>query len=66
MTMDLYRFDRDLHVVEQGHCDCDGALETFEECYLNGCESYDSGEDAVAVTSFGLGTKKGDVRAERA
>jgi hypothetical protein len=52
--MDLYCFDRDLHVVEQGQCDCDAALKTFERCYVNGCASYDSGEDAAAATSFGL------------
>jgi hypothetical protein len=60
MTMDLYRFDRDLHVVEQGQCDCDAALETFERCYVNGCASYDSGEDAVVATSFGLWRSRKD------
>ena len=58
--MDLYRFDRDLHVVEQGQCDCDAALETFERCYLNGRASYDSGEDAVVATSFGLSRSRQD------
>jgi hypothetical protein len=52
--MNLYRFDRSLHIVEQGQCDCDGALEAFEQCYLNGFASYDSGEDAAVATSFGL------------
>jgi len=58
--MDLYRFGRDLHVVEQGQCDCDAALETFERCYLNGRASYDSGEDAVVATSFGLSRSRQD------
>ena len=52
--MNLYRFDRGLHILEQGQCDCKAALETFEQCYVNGCASYDSAEDAYAATSFGL------------
>ncbi len=58
--MDLYRFDRDLHVLEQGSCDCDVSLETFEQCYANGFASYGSGEDAVAATSFGLSRSQTD------
>ncbi len=58
--MDLYHFDRDLHIVEQGQCDCAAAQETFEQCYANGCASYDSGEDAVAATSFGLSRSRED------
>jgi hypothetical protein len=60
MTMDLYHFDRDLHIVEQGPCDCDVALETFERCYVNGCASYDSGEDALVATRFGLSRSRKD------
>lgn len=52
--MDLYRFDHNLHIVEQGQCDCGTALATFEQCYQNCFTSYDSGEDAMAATSFGL------------
>ncbi len=58
--MDLYRFDRDLHVLEQGPCDRDAALEIFEQCYGKGCASYNSGEDAVAATSFGLSKSETD------
>ncbi len=58
--MDLYRFDDDLHIAIQGPCDCDTALETFEQCYAIGCASYDSGEDAVAATSFGLSKSETD------
>ncbi len=58
--MDLYRFDLDLHVVEQGQCDYDAALATFEQCYLNSFTSYDSGEDAIVATSFGLSKSKRD------
>lgn len=58
--MDLYRFDRNLHIVEQGQCDCDAALETFEQCYKNGCTSYDSGENAYAATTFGLSRSQTD------
>jgi len=58
--MDLYRFDRDLHVIEKGQCDLDAVLETFEQCYLNGFASYDSGEDAYAATSFGLSRSRTD------
>jgi hypothetical protein len=54
MTMDLYRFDRNLHIVEKNECDSNAAFETFEQCYLNGCVSYDSAEDAYVATSFGL------------
>jgi hypothetical protein len=58
--MDMYRFDRNLHIVEQGQCDCNAALETFEHCYKNGCSSYDSGEDAYAATTFGLSRSQTD------
>jgi len=60
MTMDLYRFDRNLHVAEQGQCDCDAALATFERCYENGFRSYGSGEDAMVATSFGLSRSGAD------
>ena len=60
MTMDLYRFDRNLRIVGQGQCDCDAALATFEQCYGNGFASYDSGEDAMAATSFGLSRSQTD------
>jgi hypothetical protein len=52
--LNLYRFDIDLHIVEKGQCDCAGGLATFEECYVNGLKSYDSGEEAMAANSFGL------------
>ena len=58
--MDLYRFDRNLHVVEMGQCDCKTALATFEQCYLNGFTSYASGEEAMAATSFGLSRSRAD------
>jgi hypothetical protein len=60
MTMRLYRFDRNLHVVEQGQCDCQTGLETFERCYENGLISYDSGENGMAATSFGLSRSRTD------
>jgi hypothetical protein len=52
--MNLYRFDRSLHVVEKGQCDYDAALVVYEECYENGLKSYHSGEEAMSFTSFGL------------
>jgi hypothetical protein len=58
--MDLYRFDYDLNIIEQGQCDVNTALETFEQCYLNGCASYDSGEDAYVATCFGLSRSSKD------
>ncbi len=58
--MDLYRFDRDLHVVEKGHCDYDAALTVYEECYENGLKSYHSGEEATSLTSFGLSKSSKD------
>jgi len=60
MPIDLYRFDRTLHIVKMGECDCDTALATFEQCYGNGFSSYDSGEDALAATSFGLSRSEKD------
>ncbi len=60
MTVDLYGFDRTLHVVKMGQCECDTALVTFEQCYGNGLSSYDSGEDALAATSFGLSRSEKD------
>jgi hypothetical protein len=60
MAIDLYRFDRTLHVVSMSQCDCETALATFEQCYKNGFASYDSGEDASAATSFGLSRSEKD------
>ncbi len=59
-TIKIYRFDRDLHVVEQRQCDCAAALETFEQCYLNGLASYNEAEDAMVATSFGLSRSRTD------
>ncbi len=60
MAMDLYRFGHNLHILEQGQCDCDSALVTFEQCCQNGFTSFDSGEDAIAATSFGLSISRTD------
>ena len=56
----LYRFDKNLHIVEQGECGCDTALKTFEQCYENSLSSYRSGEEATVATSFGLSKSKED------
>jgi hypothetical protein len=58
--MNLYRFDRDLHVVEKGQCDYDAALAVYEECCENGLKSYRSGEEAMSLTSFGLSKSNKD------
>ncbi len=58
--MNLYRFDSHLHIVEQGQCNRDTALEAFERCYMNGCASHASAEEAYAATSFGLSKSHGD------
>jgi hypothetical protein len=60
MTIDLYRFDRTLRVVDVGQCDYDTALATFKQCYENGFSSYDSGESALAATSSGLSRSEND------
>ncbi len=52
--MNLYRFDRDLQILERGPCECGAALRVYEECCENGLKSFDSAEDAMAATSFGL------------
>ena len=56
----LYRFDSNLQIVEQGECDCDTALRTFEQCDQNSLCTYKSGEEAMAATSFGLSKSKDD------
>jgi hypothetical protein len=56
----LYRFDNNLHIVEQGECDRDTALYTFEQCYENSFSSNRSGEEAMVATSFGLSKSKED------
>ncbi len=58
--INLYRFDNNLHIVEQGECDCATALKTFEQCYQNGLASYGSGEEAMVATSLGLSRSKTD------
>ena len=52
--MDLYRYDRNLRIVGKGQCECASALVVYEECFENGLKSYDSGEEAMSSTSFGL------------
>ena len=56
----LYRFDNNLHIVEQGECDCAMALKTLEQCYQNGLASYRSGEEAMVAASLGLSRSKAD------
>lgn len=56
----LYHFDNNLHIVEQGECDCGTALKAFEQCCLNGLASYRSGEEAMVATSLGLSRSKAD------
>jgi hypothetical protein len=56
----LYRFDSNLQIVEQGECDCDAALRTFEQCDQKSLCTYKSGEEAIAATSFGLSKSKDD------
>jgi hypothetical protein len=58
--MNLYQFDCDLQIIEKGSCDCSSALLLFEECYTNGLNSYDSGEEAMAATSLGLSRSSSD------
>jgi hypothetical protein len=36
------------------------ALATFEECYENSLAHYDSGEEAMAATTFGISKSKAD------
>ncbi len=61
MQMNLYRFDSHLHIVEQGQCNRDTALEAFERCYMNGCAAaHASAEEAYAATSFGLSRSQAD------
>jgi hypothetical protein len=58
--MDCYRFDREYNLVECGQCDVHAAIALFEQCYQNGMRHYDSGEEAVAATSFGLSRSEAD------
>lgn len=58
--MDLYRYDRNLRIVGKGQCDCVSALVVYEECFENGLKSYDSGEEAISSTSFGLSKSNKD------
>jgi len=58
--MNLYRFDRNLQIVEKGQCDYASALVLYEECFENGLRSYDSGEEAMSLTSFGLSKSNED------
>ena len=56
----LYRFENNLHIAEQGECDCATALKTFEQCYQDGLASYRSGEAAMVATTLGLSRSKAD------
>jgi len=50
----LYRFDRNLDLVESGSCDLVRALQMLRECHDRGLKSYVGGEEAISETSFGL------------
>lgn len=60
IPMDLYRLDRNLHIVKTGPCDCASALVVYEECFENSLKSYGSGEEALSSTSFGLSRSNED------
>jgi hypothetical protein len=58
--MDSYRFDRNHNLVENGRCELNAAITLFEECCQNGLKHYESGEEAIAATSFGLSHSEAD------
>jgi len=58
--MKLYRFDRNLKIVECGDCELPEALQMLKECSSRGLKSYINGEDAISETSFGLYTSERD------
>jgi hypothetical protein len=60
IAMNLYRFDNNLHIVEKGQCDSISALIVYEECFENGLKSYESGEEAISLTSFGISRSNED------
>ena len=51
---------KNLSVVERGECDLDLALETLRGCYQRGFLRYETGEQAMSETSFGLSRTKLD------
>jgi hypothetical protein len=58
--MNLYRFDLNLHMVEKGQCDYHAARAVYEECCENGLKSYQTGEEAMSFTGFGLSRSRKD------
>ena len=54
MTINLYRFDHNLDIVEKGECDCAQAYALLDECHGKELRSFNSSEVAASTTSFGL------------
>ena len=50
----LYRYDYESNIIDLGMCNQDCALNIFEQCCQMATIEYESGEEAIAETSFGL------------
>jgi hypothetical protein len=59
-VVQLYRFDANLHIVEKGVITLQDALVLLHECQDAARSSYESGEEAMAATSFGLTRTESD------
>ncbi len=54
MNVNLYRFNTELKIVELGSCDTRKLNEILQESIVNSNQIYESGEEAIVKTSFGL------------
>ena len=54
MDINIYKFDKDLQIVELGKGNLDKINELLEESLSNSNKTYEHGEDTIAATSFGI------------
>lgn len=56
----LLKYDTNLDLIDQGACDEGRALEELHAAHAAGLQRYDSGEEAVAKSSFVLSRSESD------
>lgn len=60
MKVKLYRYNTELKIVELGWCDAKEIDEVLQESIINSSRKYESGEEVIAKTSFGLSKTEED------
>lgn len=60
MTINLYRFDENIDIVDKGSCERGAALAILDNCFEKDLNTFKSVEKAMSETSFGLSKSEQD------